>query len=434
MAKRTPLQPNQQLYASRALRLARKAAGFASASAAAEQLGFTNAKYRAQEAGSRSISLEDAKRYAAAFAVPLRALLEDQSPSFNQTRTVAQHREAVAKSMAERSKLAASRRLKIARVARGFDSGLQASQAVGVPSPTYLGHEAGKSALATPIVRLYAAFFDISETWLRHGGTPSGLGPELDERLSQIGEPDDVVDFRHLVSAYRPASKSRIAALTAALQASKAPSWTKEAGDILREVKASRLKNFGPDAIFSKPTGFWPLPKGFARSAFGVSVDEIVVVIDDDTRERLFLNTSDTLLGQEGEFLVLHRNQLLEFTHIREEALIMQACAGMIYACGGGTVREIFEDGEQNFYAKSTADFTPMIFFDADGFWERDAEFDARGVARPGLNARDIVEKLFRYGRRDGAHCGAEISWKFRGLRTTPRIAKSQMCAFRSPP
>lgn len=87
---------------------------------------------------------------------------------------------------------------------------------------------------------------------------------------------------------------------------------------------------------------------------------------------------------------------------IREEALVTQARAGIVYARGGGgTLREIFEDGEQNFYAKTATDFTPMIFFDPDGFWERDAEYDQHGVTKPGLNVRDIVEKLFRYGRRD---------------------------------
>jgi hypothetical protein len=62
---------------------------------------------------------------------------------------------------------------------------------------------------------------------------------------------------------------------------------------------------------------------------------------------------------------------------------------------------EIFEDAEQNFYAKTAADFTPMIFFDPDGFWEHDAEFDKHGVTSPGVNVRDLIQKVFRYGRTD---------------------------------
>lgn len=89
---------------------------------------------------------------------------------------------------------------------------------------------------------------------------------------------------------------------------------------------------------------------------------------------------------------------------IREEALITQSRAGIVYAQGGGgTLREIFEDTEQNYYAKTPADFTPMIFFDADRFWECDAEFDKGGVTRPGLNVRDMMERVFRYGRKDTA-------------------------------
>jgi predicted Rossmann-fold nucleotide-binding protein len=88
---------------------------------------------------------------------------------------------------------------------------------------------------------------------------------------------------------------------------------------------------------------------------------------------------------------------------IREEALITQSRAGIVYAQGGGgTLREIFEDVEQNYYTGSAKDFTPMIFFDPDGFWEHDAEFDATGkVIRPGIKIDDLIVKMFRYARKD---------------------------------
>jgi predicted Rossmann-fold nucleotide-binding protein len=89
---------------------------------------------------------------------------------------------------------------------------------------------------------------------------------------------------------------------------------------------------------------------------------------------------------------------------IREEALIAQSRAGIVYAQGGGgTLREIFQDVELNFYASTMEDFIPMIFFDPDGFWQRDAEFDASGVTRPGIDVRNILEHIFRYGRKDTA-------------------------------
>jgi hypothetical protein len=51
--------------------------------------------------------------------------------------------------------------------------------------------------------------------------------------------------------------------------------------------------------------------------------------------------------------------------------------------------------------AKTAADFTPIFFFDPDGFWEHDAEFDKHGVTRPSVNVRDLIQKVFRYGRTD---------------------------------
>lgn len=53
---------------------------------------------------------------------------------------------------------------------------------------------------------------------------------------------------------------------------------------------------------------------------------------------------------------------------IREEALVAKARTGIIYARGGGgTLREIFQDVEENYYEEETSKFTPMIFFDPVG-------------------------------------------------------------------
>jgi predicted Rossmann-fold nucleotide-binding protein len=89
---------------------------------------------------------------------------------------------------------------------------------------------------------------------------------------------------------------------------------------------------------------------------------------------------------------------------IREEALITQSRAGIVYAQGGGgTLREIFQDVEQNYYAKTPADFTPMIFFDPYGFWQHNAEFDKSGVTRAGIDVHDLLDRVFRYRRTDTA-------------------------------
>jgi predicted Rossmann-fold nucleotide-binding protein len=93
---------------------------------------------------------------------------------------------------------------------------------------------------------------------------------------------------------------------------------------------------------------------------------------------------------------------------IREEALVHGASAGIVYAKGGGgTIREIFQDVEQNYYARSVEEFTPMIFADPDGYWERDATFENNDplkgkVLTRGLKLDDVMRKLFSLSIKEG--------------------------------
>lgn len=41
--------------------------------------------------------------------------------------------------------------------------------------------------------------------------------------------------------------------------------------------------------------------------------------------------------------------------------------------------------------------------FDPDGFWEHDAELDRGSATRRGLNVLQLIQKVFRYGRKDTA-------------------------------
>lgn len=86
---------------------------------------------------------------------------------------------------------------------------------------------------------------------------------------------------------------------------------------------------------------------------------------------------------------------------IREEALVTEARAGIIYAQGGGgTLREIFQDVEQNYYAKAAEEVTPMIFFDPDRYWEREPEFDSTGdVIRRGIKLDVLIPQIIRFAR-----------------------------------
>jgi predicted Rossmann-fold nucleotide-binding protein len=57
---------------------------------------------------------------------------------------------------------------------------------------------------------------------------------------------------------------------------------------------------------------------------------------------------------------------------IREEGLLTLAIYGAIYAPGkAGTLQEIFEDANQNFYGPPNEGMSPMVFLDLDGYWTR---------------------------------------------------------------
>ena len=85
---------------------------------------------------------------------------------------------------------------------------------------------------------------------------------------------------------------------------------------------------------------------------------------------------------------------------LRETALVHESRAGIVYARGsGGTVREIFEDAEENYYADTPDELTPMIFFDSDGFWS--------GEGKPrGIKVDEAIRSLF--------------TWRFGDLSTSP--------------
>lgn len=80
---------------------------------------------------------------------------------------------------------------------------------------------------------------------------------------------------------------------------------------------------------------------------------------------------------------------------IREQALVSRSLAGIIYARGnGGTLREIFEDLEENYYARSEDAFTPMIFFDLDDYWRTTGDSRSEGI-----NVDDLVLEAVRYSK-----------------------------------
>lgn len=77
-------------------------------------------------------------------------------------------------------------RLKSARRHKGFRTATEAAKAMGVPVPTYLGHENGSRGFLTDIPR-YARFFGVRWQWLQRDEGPMVAGrPGLEERIAQL--------------------------------------------------------------------------------------------------------------------------------------------------------------------------------------------------------------------------------------------------------
>lgn len=63
----------------------------------------------------------------------------------------------------------AADRLKKVRAQAGFATGTDAARAMGIPAPTYLGHENGTTGLKRTVAIRYAKFFKVSLDWLLTG-------------------------------------------------------------------------------------------------------------------------------------------------------------------------------------------------------------------------------------------------------------------------
>jgi predicted Rossmann-fold nucleotide-binding protein len=84
---------------------------------------------------------------------------------------------------------------------------------------------------------------------------------------------------------------------------------------------------------------------------------------------------------------------------LREEALVNNSQAGIIYGQGGGgTMREVFQGVERNYYAKSAQDFTPMIFYDKGGYWRTAATYEGNTVKTFGIRLDDAIPTILKFG------------------------------------
>lgn len=98
-------------------------------------------------------------------------------------------------------------RLQRARELAGYTEGTDAAKAMGVPVPTYLGHENGSRGLQRAGQR-YAKFFRVSYEWLMTGaGEPRPTSIEArikalpPEARRQIYEHIDFIESRYSVKS-----------------------------------------------------------------------------------------------------------------------------------------------------------------------------------------------------------------------------------------
>lgn len=99
-------------------------------------------------------------------------------------------------------------RLKKARQAHGkYRNASEAARAMGIPEPTYLGHEGGTRGMGRNAYR-YAAFYRVSLGWLLWEFGPMKIGQkepvlELYEAISEEMRPQ-VLEWMRILATKRP--------------------------------------------------------------------------------------------------------------------------------------------------------------------------------------------------------------------------------------
>lgn len=95
---------------------------------------------------------------------------------------------------------------------------------------------------------------------------------------------------------------------------------------------------------------------------------------------------------------------------LREEALVNNSRAGIVYGQGGGgTMREVFQDVERNYYTRRVEDFTPMIFFDRGGYWTSDAVYDGDTITKRGIRLDVSIPTILTLGLRGGGMPSSDV-------------------------
>jgi predicted Rossmann-fold nucleotide-binding protein len=89
-------------------------------------------------------------------------------------------------------------------------------------------------------------------------------------------------------------------------------------------------------------------------------------------QEKFSLGIPTWLYGHEPPNLFASHQSKMFYNSLREDGLVTLANKGVIFFEGnGGTVQEVFQDLTQNYYLGKGQAPTPMIFYNAGGYWDR---------------------------------------------------------------
>ena len=293
---------------SRLLKTARIAAGFKSANAAALAHGWSESTYRAQESGDRRIQAGDAQRYSSAFGIEPNGLLDREQARFQFERLTASGNKFLSSDVGERNQ-DVGRRLRTARIARGYSQLSSACARFGFARATAAAHEDGENAVSDRMAEAYAAAYGISSSWLLHGLLPSGMGRRADALLanSSPGTPPDPHQLEILVDPAPTPDFNLIEQLRSAATAKPAPS--KADGDYVSEAMPKEFSASGSlSSDRAEQSRYWRLPKGLLSQLFGAAPDDVAVLTVDyphdglNLGDRVFVDRSRRDLSHGGEF------------------------------------------------------------------------------------------------------------------------------------
>lgn len=304
----------------KALKAARIAAGFRSATAAAAAFGWSGNTLRGHESGTRKISEQDAKKYAVAFGVNVNHILgsgdtrKDSDIDRSLERLIATET-----SKEEKKRKEIAERLVFARIVRGFDKLSSAAAYLGAPPGTVSNHERGENKISERLAEAYALAYAISPAWLLRGELPSGLGPEVDKALASRG-----VTLARLALRFSSGDDSwRIVDVTKVrsqfANATARQTVKDETSERIHEIdmRDADALRFGVDR--ESPRATWQLPAGLAPSLLGSRSEDLFIIAvprgdrDWELGDRLFVDRSKRDVGRGGMFAYLYVGAGLRF-------------------------------------------------------------------------------------------------------------------------